>query len=96
MAHLRVQLDMFVYELTKVFCSDWLEFSAFCSEVLLCLCVFSFYSWLSCSAARSHVSLYLPGCTASLCLLTLFFVKVALHLNAILHSQVICHSVLSF
>ena len=36
--------DLFVYELAQMFCSDWLEFSAFCSEVLLCL-LFSFFSF---------------------------------------------------
>lgn len=34
MPHLRVQLGMFVYELAKIFCSDLMEFIAFCSEVV--------------------------------------------------------------
>lgn len=63
MPHLTAQL---VYELAERFCSDWLAFSAFCSEMLLCL---SFYSWLSCSAVGSHVFFYLSGCTARLRLL---------------------------
>ena len=79
MTHSRVQLEMFVYELAKMFCSDWLEFSAFCSEVSLCL-LFSFHSWLSCSAVGSHVFLYLLGCTARLGLLTPYFVRVVLYL----------------
>lgn len=37
MPHSRVQLEMFVYKLAEMFCS---EFSPFCCEVLLCL--FSF------------------------------------------------------
>lgn len=40
MPHLTVQLEMFLFEFAKRFCSDWLAFSAFCSKVLLCLLFF--------------------------------------------------------
>ena len=40
MPHSREQLEMFVYELAKIFCCDWQEFSAFRSEVVAASLVF--------------------------------------------------------
>lgn len=80
MQHLGVQLEMFVYELAKIFCS----------EVLLCL-LSSFYSWLSCSAVGSHVFVYHQAVPADSA-----FCQSGSVFNAILYSQVICSSVLPF
>lgn len=48
MPHLRVHPEMFVHELAKIFCSDWLEFSAFCSEVSVSLVFFLQLAGLLC------------------------------------------------
>lgn len=76
-------------ELAKRFCSDWLAFSALCSEVLCCVFCFLFLQLAELLCCREPCFLI----SARLRLPGLYF-KMALYLTPF--SQVICASDLSF